>query len=76
MSRLVVAKGFGGGVRRDMSGKLTYTVGVQGTAGVHIAGGERKRDTSSSGQHGVLEQKSEESWLEEKPYSTSLLQCW
>lgn len=55
MSRLVVAKGFGGGAERGMSGKLTYTVGVQGTAGVHIAGGERKRDTSSSGQHGVLE---------------------
>jgi hypothetical protein len=35
-----------------MSGKLTYTVGVKGTAGVHIAEGERKRDTSSSGQHG------------------------
>ena len=44
-------------MRRDVSGKLTYTVGVKGTAGVRIAGGERKRDTSSSGQHGVLEEK-------------------
>ncbi len=39
-------------MRRDMSGKLTYTAGVKGTAGAHIAGGGRKRDTSSSGQHG------------------------
>ena len=39
-------------MRRDMSGKLTYTVGVKGTAGVRIAAGGRKRDTSSSGQHG------------------------
>jgi hypothetical protein len=39
-------------VRRDMSGKLTYTVGVRAMGGVHIAGGGRKRDTSSSGQHG------------------------
>jgi len=34
-----------------VSGKLTYTVGVKGTAGVHVAWGGRKRDTSSSGQH-------------------------
>ncbi len=46
-------------MRRDMSGKLTYTAGVRAMGGVHIAGGERKRDTSSSGQHGVSEEKSE-----------------
>jgi hypothetical protein len=39
-------------VRRDMSGKLTYTVGVRAMGDVRIAGGGRKRDTSSSGQHG------------------------
>ena len=45
MSLLAAAREFGGDATRDTNGKLTFTVGVRAMADVHIAGGERKRDT-------------------------------
>ena len=45
MLLLAATREFGDGVRRDTSGKLTYTVGVRAMADARIAAGGRKRDT-------------------------------
>ena len=53
MSLLAAAREFGGGVKRDMSGRLTDTAGGGATANVHIArGGESVIDARMGSMQG------------------------